>query len=653
MTADRAPLAGSTLDKYELLEKVGEGGMAEVYRGRHAALGRIVAVKVLHPHLSSTERNRLRFEREARAIESLQHDNILRIFDYSGKDSHTCFIVTEFIEGLTLKELLTREGKLPSELAAMVGIELCRALSFAHGRGIIHRDIKPENVMVRTDGAVKLMDFGIARVLDESSMTLTGGLVGSPAYMSPEQACDQELDHRTDLFSLGTLLYRTVTGHLPFSGGSAPVILRSIMEGQFADPLDLEPGLSYLLASVISQCLAVEPSERPPHALAVEEALREVLAQAGVEHDPLQLARYMQDPEGWTQAHVQQLCHQLPKLGQRLLQEGDKVGAMKVFNRVLYLDETNQAVREEIQKLYEQRAPFRTLAWLVLAVLLLPSLGWMLWRSQQAEGVAESADAAQTTLESRGEASANPPSTRAQEVGLSGAQADVKPDSLRAAGALVVPASAPTSGEAAQNPVSGPSPGATEGRDNARIAPPPRVIEPGAVSGASPSPAETERSRPSRSVPAETLAVSRLPGALVGERSASRTLNPRVANATGAEGRPGDTGGEARTRDARSTGAGTQTSAAEVIPALLSVRSNFQAEIYINGKRYGNTKLQSNPISLMPGKYSLKLVNEQCEPIEAQISLEAGQIVEKSYTLRLLPGAADKGPQPAESSGTP
>lgn len=632
MTGDRAPLAGSTLDKYELLEKVGEGGMAEVYRGRHAALGRIVAVKVLHPHLSSTERNRLRFEREARAIESLQHDNILRIFDYSGKDSHTCFIVTEFIEGLTLKELLTREGKLASELAAMVGIELCRALSFAHGRGIIHRDIKPENVMIRTDGAVKLMDFGIARVLDESSMTLTGGLVGSPAYMSPEQACDQELDHRTDIFSLGTLLYRTVTGHLPFTGGSAPVILRNIMEGQFVDPLDLEPGLSYLLSNLISRCLAVEPSERPAHAQALEDELRAVLVQAGVEHDPLQLARFMQDPVGWNQAHVQQLCHQLPKVGQALLREGDKVGAMKVFNRVLYLDESNQAVREEIQKLYEQRAPFRLLAWLTLAILLLPSVGWLVWKRYEVEAqpaplatrAGDLTQALDPASPSERRPEAQLPPLKVQGAGVLGAGVSTGGTPSGSAGQERAAASGPAAAALVAN---------NQGENGARIAPPPpRTPEPAARSNGGDDkagPSESSRERPGRSTPPESgrIPLSRLPGVLGAERAGTSAQDPSASSA--------------------------RSSGAEVIPALLAVRSNFQAEIFINGKRYGNTKLQSTPISLMPGKYTLKLVNELCEPFETQLTLEAGQIVEQSYNLRLLPSAADKGPREVDGVNTP
>ncbi len=237
-------MIGSTIDKYEVLQKVGEGGMATVYLGRHTTLKRMVAVKVLHPHLSASTRNRQRFAREARAIEHLDHENILQIFDYSGSDAEDCFIVTEFVSGQTLAALLQDRGMIPSELAAIIGVHLCQALAYAHRSGIVHRDLKPENVMLRDDGVVKLMDFGIARFLDESTVTMTGALIGSPAYMSPEQALERKVDSRSDLFSLGSLLFHLVTGRLPFPGTNPSIILRNIIEGKRPEVLELQPGVS-------------------------------------------------------------------------------------------------------------------------------------------------------------------------------------------------------------------------------------------------------------------------------------------------------------------------------------------------------------------------------------------------------------------------
>ena len=181
-------MIGETIEKYRVMRKIGEGGMATVYHGRHISLNRDVAIKLMHPGLASTERNKQRFSREAKAIERLDHPNILKILDYSGLETEHCYIVTELIEGITLRELLNQKQKIPSEIIALLAIELTEALSFAHERGIIHRDLKLENVMLRNDGIVKLMDFGIARFTDEDQLTMTGTLVGSPAYMSPEQA---------------------------------------------------------------------------------------------------------------------------------------------------------------------------------------------------------------------------------------------------------------------------------------------------------------------------------------------------------------------------------------------------------------------------------------------------------------------------------
>jgi serine/threonine-protein kinase len=206
---------GSVLDKYEVLQKLGEGATATVYRGRHMAIGKDVAIKVLHPHLSASSRYRERFNREARAVGRLAHQNIVSILDYSGQNADDCYIVTELVDGLTLQTLLTERGRLPSEIVALLGAELAAALAFAHAAGIIHRDIKPENVMIRRDGRVKLMDFGVARVLDESSITLDGSLLGSPAYMSPQQALDEALDGRSDLFSLGSMLFTRSPGTSP------------------------------------------------------------------------------------------------------------------------------------------------------------------------------------------------------------------------------------------------------------------------------------------------------------------------------------------------------------------------------------------------------------------------------------------------------
>ena len=395
-----ASVIGTTLDKYEVLQKVGEGGMATVYRGRHATLKRDVAIKVLHPHLSSSPRNRKRFAREARAIEQLHHANILEIFDYSGVDAHDCYIITEFVQGETLTDLLSRRGVLPSGLVALIGLELCDALAYAHDAGILHRDFKPDNVMVRWDGTVKLMDFGIARFLDETQVTMTGALVGSPAFMSPEQAREQDLDGRSDLFALGTVLYRLVTGHLPFSGSNASLILKNVIEGTRPSVSELAPAMSPRLADVVERLMATQPSERFPHAQDVAAELRGCLGDAGLLAEdgeaPMpewSLRTYLEDAVAWEQRLDEHLRAHLLVRGKHLLAAGEHLEALRLFNRLLSMDEDNEEVLALIHGLHREASPSTTrrgpalplVAFGVLGVLL-GGLGWAL-QADEGEGV--------------------------------------------------------------------------------------------------------------------------------------------------------------------------------------------------------------------------------------------------------------------------
>src|SRR4051812_16126846 len=249
-------------DRYRLLEEVGQGGMAIVYRAQDETLKRLVAVKILHQHLAAETESKARLEREAQAVAKLRHENILEIFDYSGLDSPSAYIVTEFIDGVTLKQFLeTRKLAFP-EVAALIAAEIGGALAHAHGVGIIHRDIKPENVMIRRDGLLKLMDFGIAQVVDLQRMTVTGQLLGSPAYMAPELIEGKPLDFRTDVFSVGIMLYQLATGSLPFAGKNPHEVLRRIVEGKFPDPRTLNRRIWDGLARTLSRALAHKPDDR-------------------------------------------------------------------------------------------------------------------------------------------------------------------------------------------------------------------------------------------------------------------------------------------------------------------------------------------------------------------------------------------------------
>ena len=341
---------GEVLDKYELLERVGQGGMAVVYRGLDRSLKRVVAVKILHKHLSDYQEARDRFEREAQAVAKLRHENILEIFDYSGADeakaAGSSYIVTEFIDGQTLKQAITARPLQFPEIGAMIILQVCRALGHAHGAGVLHRDVKPENVMIRSDGLVKLMDFGISHMLDLERLTVTGQLLGSPAYMAPEHVEGRQLDFRTDVFAAGIVLYQLTVGKLPFEGKNPHEVLKRIAECKFVDPRQVNPAIGNRLGRIILKAMAADPDDRFPTVGEMTLALEGYLEESGIVADKTQaeLARYFEAPVAYEQAFEIRLVDHLTTRGTKLLAENDRAHALDVFDRILTLDPENERV---------------------------------------------------------------------------------------------------------------------------------------------------------------------------------------------------------------------------------------------------------------------------------------------------------------------
>jgi eukaryotic-like serine/threonine-protein kinase len=364
---------GQILDKYELLEKVGQGGMAVVYRGLDRSLKRVVAVKVLHHHLSDHPEARARFEREAHAVAKLRHENILEIYDYSGTDSEESYIVTEFIEGQTLKQFTTSHTLGFAETGAMITAEVCRALAHAHSMGILHRDVKPENIMIRDDGAIKLMDFGIAQMVDGHRMTVTGQLLGSPAYMAPEHVEGGQLDMRTDVFSTGILLYQLVTGELPFQGRNPHEILKRIAECQYSDPSFHNPRVGKELAGIIRTAMARDKEHRFASITQMLHALEGFLAGSGLGDVREELARFFASPSSYEVALRERLISALTERGRNAVAD-NRAQALEYFNRVLTIDDGNKEVLAEVARMSRKTRGLR-LALLAGAIIVLAGAG--------------------------------------------------------------------------------------------------------------------------------------------------------------------------------------------------------------------------------------------------------------------------------------
>ncbi len=391
------------LDRYELVEQVGSGGMAAVYRGRDTALDREVAVKVLHPHLAASAESRARFSREARAVARLSHPNIVEIYDYSGDQARESYLVTEFVHGRTLRAFADEVGLGFPEVGVLVARALAEALVHAHSAGVIHRDLKPENVMVCEEPgrrAVKLADFGIARILaSDERMTMTGALVGSPNHMAPEIVEGRDADERSDLFSLGTLLYWLATGRLPFAAANPTATLRRVVEGDFQDPRVVEPLVSDRLAEAIARALSADPARRPVSAAELRDELDAVLAESGLSRPDEELPAFLADPAGYKAALRPRLLAALVAQGGEALRRRNTARALSAFNRVLSLEPENAAVLGQLRRLARRARVRRAARWAAVAALgaLMVVGGLAAWRYRVEPALSTAAPAATPT----------------------------------------------------------------------------------------------------------------------------------------------------------------------------------------------------------------------------------------------------------------
>ncbi len=239
---------------------LGEGPLSEVYRATDEKLDRIVALKILRANVELDPEADQRFEREARHTSNLVHPNIATIYEY-GEDGGRRYIAMEFLQGRTLDKII-KERQLGIEEGMRIAVQVCSALALVHRTGLIHRDLKPANVMVLHDGTVKLLDFGIARARNESTITQHGMLVGTVLYMSPEQVRGDDLDARSDIFALGALLYHALTGQLPFPGSSFPEVCMAILDGRPRPAGQVRPGIGRALEEFVAKCMSPKPEDR-------------------------------------------------------------------------------------------------------------------------------------------------------------------------------------------------------------------------------------------------------------------------------------------------------------------------------------------------------------------------------------------------------
>lgn len=417
------------LEKYELLEEIGHGGMATVYRALDPRLGREVAVKIIHKHLRENAEVGRRFVAEARAAAKLRHPGIVEVYDVSSEDDPERFLVVELLRGTTLRKILQQHPNLPAEVGAAIAIEICDALEHAHASGIIHRDVKPENVLVelpsdrlptpvpsKDAGAdrkpargsdrsvvIKLTDFGIAKILDAQGLTSTGQVLGSPAHMAPEQIEGGEVDVRIDVFGMGVLLYECLAGHLPFEGANPAQVLRRVLAGTYPAVDRERPTVGGRYARIVASALARNVADRTPTPAVLAEALRAELEAVGVPDPSVEIAAYFRDPDAFVRDRTPRLVAKLVARGEAARRARDVTGAAADFNRALALAPSDLAILKRVTSLHRgasrrllaRRAGMVVLAAVGASLLAFAATRWV--RHRRAVAAASEASSAKVS----------------------------------------------------------------------------------------------------------------------------------------------------------------------------------------------------------------------------------------------------------------
>lgn len=374
------PRIGATLGRYQIEATLGHGAMATVFRARDTQLGRDVAIKVMGMVHAMRAGAAERFRREAQAVAALKHPGIVEIYDFvEASDDIPSYIVAELIAGPTLRQLVDgRGGRVLPEIAALVALPLAEALAVAHGHGVVHRDLKPDNVMLETTGdraRVVLTDFGVAHITGMETMTATGALVGSPAYMSPEQSRGHEVTPAADLWSFGVMLYELATGVVPFAGKDPYTMIAAILRGTFRRPSQVVATVGPDFEAIVMRCLKPTPSERfnDAHALAGE--LRSFIAAAGIASDGKLLHAYLDAPEPTLQALRGKVAESALARARQHARRGQLARALAEIGRATAYVPDHPAADRLLRRLSAGRLVIKT----VVALVSLGAVAGGLW----------------------------------------------------------------------------------------------------------------------------------------------------------------------------------------------------------------------------------------------------------------------------------
>ncbi|MCY1022486.1 serine/threonine-protein kinase [Pyxidicoccus sp. MSG2] len=568
--------------RYQLEQELGRGGMATVFLAMDLRLSRRVAVKVMHP--GEDGRRSERFRREAELAASLKHPNVLEVHDFGEDAVRGPFLVCEWVQGESLRELARRLAPVPPEVAAVLGWELARALEAAHSRGVVHRDVKPENVLVSKGGPLKLADFGIAALADQERLTSTGAVTGSLAYMAPERIDTGAWSPASDVYAVGVILFELCTGTTPHAGQGSAHLAVSVMTRDAPPLCEVAPGTPEPFGALVDRCLARDPRARPVDGVELAACL-EAAVQQLVGPPSEASRRFFLGPEayaaGWREARFQRLLTE----GRALLSTGEGARAARLLNEALTLKPGSSEVlallraRPKSGRAKSGRA--KVLGGSALLVGLLGALVLWGWHSR---GDATSGMTSEApVVRPPAEAAALPDEQNSPEAMLQ----DPRTDALEPA-----PPEPPTFPPIAA-----------------------RASRTEAVSGGVPRrggtsvPAGTKRGPPrsDRSLPAApgSEAVASEPPASDAQGPATQTSPPTGTPPPQAQGY-----------------------------ATLSVVTRPWAEVFVDGQSRGYTP-RVREVRLTPGTHRLRFDNPLCDVLEEDLHVAAGETVKRELVLQV------------------
>jgi serine/threonine protein kinase len=356
-TARDMSIEKMAISNYKVAELIGSGGMANIYKAIQLSLDRPVALKIMHQHLSMNEGFVARFEKEAKQAAQLHHENIVSIIDY-GKENGDYYIAMEYIDGKNLKQLIDSQRRLPLEICILICHQVAEGLKYAHGQNLVHRDIKPANIILSCDGRVMITDFGIAKGDDDLSITATGQMIGSPAYMSPEQAAGKPTDHRSDIFSLGIILYEILAGEKPFKGDTYQAMVTSIMSQLPVSLQKLRVDVDSEIDEIVGKAIIKDQESRYQSAEEFADALYGQLERFKLPPVKKLISSFLKNPSKMTEKlRTEKISNHMESALYYLNQgEGRLRDAKREFEDVLRFDKNNKSAKKYLERLENQMA---------------------------------------------------------------------------------------------------------------------------------------------------------------------------------------------------------------------------------------------------------------------------------------------------------